>query len=91
MLDKAIELCAQTGEMHHSPAAPAQADMLKGRDLDWDDLMSNAVETACVPVKATDPSIYYIHQAQQANQKGLCVTMEGHAVALRWSMEYIYG
>ncbi len=92
MLDKAIELSAHKPEKCIILQRPQhRADMLKGRDLDWDDLMSNAVETACVPVKATAPLYILYTSGTTGKPKGIVRDNGGHAVALRWSMEYIYG
>lgn len=45
----------------------------------------------CVPVAATDP-LYILYTSGTTGQpKGVVRDNGGHAVALRWSMEYVYG
>lgn len=92
MLNKAIELSAHKPEKCIILQRPqCRADMLEGRDLDWDELMSKAGNAGCVPVKATDPLYILYTSGTTGKPKGIVRDNGGHAVALRWSMEYIYG
>ena len=91
LLDQAIELAA------HKPShcvilqrPMAEADMIAGRDLDWDEAMASAEPADCVPVAATDP-LYILYTSGTTGQpKGVVRDNGGHAVALAWSMRYIY-
>jgi len=92
MLDKAIELS------EHKPEKSVifqreflKAPMAAGRDLDWEELMAKAKPAACTPVKATDPLYILYTSGTTGKPKGIVRDNGGHAVALRWSMEYIYG
>ncbi len=67
------------------------AELLPGRDLDWLECISGAEAAACTPVMATDP-LYILYTSGTTGQpKGIVRDNGGHAVALLWSMEHLYG
>ncbi len=92
MVDKAIEQAA------HKPEKVVifqrqfvKAALNSNTDLDWDELMVKADPVGCTPVKATDPLYILYTSGTTGKPKGVVRYNGGHAVALRWSMRYIYG
>ena len=91
LLDKAIEISS------HKPAHTvilqrpmADAGMIAGRDVDWQEAMEGAQAHDCVPVAATDP-LYILYTSGTTGQpKGIVRDNGGHAVALKWTMKNIY-
>ena len=68
-----------------------RADLVGGRDHDWDELTAAARPAECVPVLATDPLYILYTSGTTGIPKGVVRDNGGHAVALRWSLPAIYG
>jgi propionyl-CoA synthetase len=97
LLDEAIRLSS------HKPDAclilqrpQEEAALIAGRDLDWAKARDEAIISAdlvhdCVPVAATDPLYILYTSGTTGRPKGVVRDNGGHLVALKWSMQNLYG
>lgn len=68
-----------------------RAPLKSGRDYDWETLLQSAKPADYVPLKAGHPLYIIYTSGTTGTPKGIVRENGGHAVAMQFSMKYIYG
>eukprot|EP00667_Euglena_gracilis_P003506 EG_transcript_3515 len=67
------------------------ATLEAGRDVDWAAFVADARPVPCVPLSSTDYLYVLYTSGTTGDPKGIVRDSAGHCVALKWTMDAIYG
>lgn len=68
-----------------------RAELNEERDLTWKQALLGAEPVPCIPVESSDPLYILYTSGTTGKPKGVVRDNGGHMVALKWSMEHVYG
>ena len=92
LLDEAFELASfkpQSSMIYQREQCPA--NLIAGRDFDWNELTATATPSECIPLPGNHP-LYILYTSGTTGQpKGVIRPSGGHLVVLNWTMKNFYG